>query len=245
MNDHSLGDDKDPQRIEAMFDSIAGRYDFLNHLLTIGLDIGWRSRAVEALELSGNEIVLDACTGTGDLAITALRGRYGQARHVVGVDFSERMLRVGYEKVRKESLRGTVAFVRGDVTHIPLPSDSVDAAAIAFGIRNVKKPKLVCKEIHRVLRRGGRLAILEFGIPDIPGLRTLYLWYFRVVLPKLGSLISRHGSAYSYLPASVARFPSPEVFAAELKDAGFSKVNQVRLAFGITLLYVAHKPLVV
>ena len=245
MNDQSLGDDKDPQRISAMFDSIAERYDLLNHLLTIGLDIGWRSRAVEALELSGDEIVLDACTGTGDLAIAALSGRYGQAHHVVGVDFSERMLRVGYEKVLKKSLRGTVTFVRGDVTHIPLPSDSVDAATIAFGIRNVKEPRLVCAEIHRVLRRGGRLAILEFGMPDIPGLRALYIWYFRFVLPKLGGFVSRHGSAYSYLPASVVRCPSPEVFSAELEDAGFSRVNRIRLAFGITLLYVAHKPLVV
>ena len=133
VNPRGEHDDKDPGRIAAMFDAIAGRYDLLNHLLSAGLDARWRARAVEALELSGSETVLDVCTGTADLAIAAACGRRGRAHRVLGVDFSEQMLRVGHDKARKASLSGTVGLVRGDATRLPLPSDSVDAVTSPSG----------------------------------------------------------------------------------------------------------------
>jgi len=220
-----------------MFDAIAGRYDALNHLLSVGLDRGWRRRAVGALGLSGRERVLDVCTGTADLAM-AIAAR---ARHVVGVDFSGEMLRLGLQKVRAASLATRVALARGDAMRLPFPDASFDAATIAFGIRNVLDPVQAAAEIRRVLRPGGPLAILEFGSPTMPGLQQIYGWYFRAVLPRIGRLISRHHDAYSYLPESVQQFPSGPEFAALLGRAGFSDVAARSLAAGAVWLYVARK----
>ena len=229
--------DKSPAAIAGMFDAIAGRYDALNHLLSAGLDRGWRRRAVGALELSGRERVLDVCTGTADLAMAmAIR-----ARQVVGVDVSGEMLRLGLEKVRGASLSPRVVLARGDAMRLPFADASFDAATIAFGIRNVLDPVQGVAEIRRVLRPGGRLAILEFGSPTMPGLRQVYGWYFRVVLPRIGRLVSHHHDAYSYLPESVQQFPSGAAFAALLGRAGFSDVTPRPLAAGAVWLYVARK----
>ena len=170
--------DKTPHRIAAMFDAIAGRYDLLNHLLSGGLDWWWRARAARALRLTGDERVLDLCTGTADLAI-ALSRRGGGAARVVGVDFAARMLDQAAGKLRARGLCGRVSLVRADAMHVPLPVASVDAATIAFGIRNVEDPRRTLAELHRVVRPGGRIAILEFGMPTLPGLGPLYRWYFR------------------------------------------------------------------
>lgn len=223
-----------------MFDAIARRYDTLNHLLSAGLDKRWRARAVEALELSETDRVLDVCTGTADLAIEAVTGAHGHAQSVVGVDFSAEMLRHGLAKVRAAGLDARVRLVRGDATRVPVPDGRFDAAMVAFGIRNVVDTEQACREMRRVLKPGGRLAILEFGSPSIPGLRALYLWYFRRVLPLVGRLISKHHDAYSYLPASVIEFPTGEAFAAVLRRAGFGDVQHRTLTFGIVYLYVAR-----
>ena len=228
--------DKSPAAIAGMFDAIAGRYDALNHLLSAGLDRGWRRRAVRALALSGRERVLDVCTGTADLAIAVA----ASARQVVGVDFSGEMLRLGLDKVRAASLSARIALARGDAMHLPFPAASFDAATIAFGIRNVLDPVRAATEIRRVLRPGGTLAILEFGSPTIPGLRQVYGWYFRAVLPRIGRLVSRHHDAYSYLPASVQQFPSGPEFAEFLRRAGFSDVTPRPLAAGAVWLYIAR-----
>jgi demethylmenaquinone methyltransferase/2-methoxy-6-polyprenyl-1,4-benzoquinol methylase len=222
-----------------MFDAIAGRYDFLNHLLSLGIDRRWRARAVSELRLQPDGIVLDLCTGTADLALAAVR-RAGGARFVVGVDFSSAMLRFGREKLAR--LReGRISLARGDAMQIPLPDASVDAVTIGFGIRNVQRPDIAAAEIVRVLRPGGRLAILEFGTPSLPGLRAAYLFYFRRVLPLIGRVISRHNEAYSYLPASVAAFHSPDEFLSLLRSAGFSEVRVVSLTLGVVYLFVARK----
>jgi len=241
-----------------MFDAIADRYDFLNHLLSAGLDKQWRKRAVGALGLTGRETVLDLCTGTADLALAATSGR-ARARRVVGVDFSGAMLQIAKEKVRKAGPTGPaplghgpalpgpaedgapVALVRGDATRIPLGDASVDAATIGFGIRNVEHPAIACREIVRVLRPGGTLVILEFSLPRRAALRNLYLWYFRQILPLIGRLISKHPSAYAYLPESVQAFPSPEEFSRQLREAGFGTVRAVPLTFGIVYMFVAAK----
>jgi demethylmenaquinone methyltransferase/2-methoxy-6-polyprenyl-1,4-benzoquinol methylase len=191
----SVSTSKEPDRIAGMFDAIARRYDTLNHVLSAGLDKRWRARAIRELSLTGSERVLDVCTGTADLAIEAVTSRAGQAAAVVGVDFSSEMLRYGQQKVRSASLGPRIQLARGDATKLPLPDARFDAAMVAFGIRNVSDPKLSLAEFHRVLKPGGRLAILEFGFPRIPGIRTLYTWYFKYVLPLVGRTVSKHGSA--------------------------------------------------
>jgi len=221
-----------------MFDGIARRYDFLNHFLSAGLDTRWRARAIRDAALPLDARVLDLCTGTADLAVAALHAQ--PSARVIGVDFAAAMLRVGLDKLRARSLDdGRITLIRGDATNIPVGTGWADAATIGFGIRNVARPEAALAELARVLKPGGRLVILEFGEPRIPGIRTLYSWYFRFVLPKLGSIVSKHDSAYSYLPASVGAFPPPAVFAATISSHGFREVRAVPLTLGIVYLYVA------
>jgi demethylmenaquinone methyltransferase/2-methoxy-6-polyprenyl-1,4-benzoquinol methylase len=232
--------DKSPARISSMFDAIAPRYDLLNHVLSAGMDRGWRNRAIDALALPARARVLDVCTGTGDLALAAVaRGSDGVS--VVGVDFAAEMLKLGLVKVRGAALDKRIRLVRGDAARIPVGDATCDAATIGFGIRNVAAPERALAEIARIVKPGGRLAILEFGQPRIPGIRTLYAWYFRYLLPLVGRLISKHQSAYSYLPASVGTFPPPSEFAKTLAATGFSHVQAVPLTFGIVYLFVAEK----
>jgi demethylmenaquinone methyltransferase / 2-methoxy-6-polyprenyl-1,4-benzoquinol methylase len=230
--------DKSPDRIAGMFDAIAPRYDLLNHVLSAGIDKRWRARAIGALELTGRETLLDVCTGTADVA---LEGRRRGAARVVGIDFANAMLSLGLKKVRAAGEAARIALVRGDAMRLPVPDASADAATVAFGIRNVQRPEVACAEMARALRRGGRLAILEFGVPRIPGVSTLYLWYFTHLLPLVGRMVSGHRAAYSYLPASVGTFPAPPEFMKILRQAGFDDVRAVPLTFGIVYLYTARK----
>jgi demethylmenaquinone methyltransferase/2-methoxy-6-polyprenyl-1,4-benzoquinol methylase len=230
-----------------MFDAIAGRYDLLNRVLSGGLDRGWRARAISALDLTGRETVLDLCTGTADLALAAAAGNT-RARRVIGVDFAAAMLLLGKKKVRSADHaeaggeRGPIIdFIQGDATHLPLRDATIDAVTIGFGIRNVQEPARACREIARVLRRGGKLAILELSLPRTPVVRHFYLWYSRWVLPFIGRAISGHTSAYTYLPASVEAFLPPDTFAQLLRDCGFSAVRAVPLTMGVVYLFVATK----
>jgi demethylmenaquinone methyltransferase / 2-methoxy-6-polyprenyl-1,4-benzoquinol methylase len=232
-----IAPDKTPSRIAGMFDAIAPRYDLLNHVLSAGLDRRWRTRAVAELAIADGARVLDLCTGTADLAIATVQGVTGAS--VVGVDFAGEMLRLGLAKLRAGSLESRIRLVRGDAAAIPVGTASCDAATIAFGIRNVAEPERALREIARVLKPGGRLAILEFGQPRIPGLRSLYSWYFRYMLPVVGRMVSKHQSAYSYLPASVGTFPPPAEFSKTLAATGFSQVRAVPLTFGVVYLFVA------
>jgi demethylmenaquinone methyltransferase/2-methoxy-6-polyprenyl-1,4-benzoquinol methylase len=231
---------KSPARIAGMFDGIADRYDLLNHLLSAGIDRRWRRRAIRSLDLTGREIVLDLCTGTADLAIEALRGA-SRARRVVGVDFAGRMLRVGLGKVRSQRLGDRVDLVRGDATRVPIADGAVDAVTVAFGIRNVDDTRAACREIRRVLKPGGGLAILEFAIPTQAIIRPLYLWYFQRVLPLIGRAVSRHDAAYGYLPASVGAFSTPDEFVTILRQSAFTDISAVPLSFGIVFLYTARR----
>jgi demethylmenaquinone methyltransferase / 2-methoxy-6-polyprenyl-1,4-benzoquinol methylase len=233
--------DKAPSRIAGMFDAIAGRYDLLNLLLSAGFDRRWRRRAIRALALSGTERLLDVCTGTADVAIGAATAVPGAAR-VVGVDFAAGMLRHGRAKIAAAGLAPRVQLVRGDATALPVADGSVDALTIAFGIRNVQDTSAACREIRRVLRPGGRVAILEFGLPSVPGLRQLYGWYFRRVLPRIGRLVSRHGGAYAYLPASVGTFPWGQEFGDLLAEAGLTSATSRPLTLGVVYLYSARRP---
>jgi demethylmenaquinone methyltransferase/2-methoxy-6-polyprenyl-1,4-benzoquinol methylase len=228
--------DKTPDRIAGMFDAIAPRYDLLNHLLSAGIDRRWRATAIRSLDLTGRETLLDVCTGTADIALQA-RG----AARVVGVDFAGAMLAFGRRKVRDAGEDRRITLVRGDASLLPVRDGSVDAVTVAFGIRNVEHLERACAEMSRAMRAGGRLAILEFGVPRIPGISTLYLWYFKYLLPRVGRLVSGHTAAYSYLPASVRTFPPPPAFMAILEQAGFSEVRADSLTLGIVYLYTARK----
>ena len=252
--------DKSPDRIAGMFDAIAPRYDLLNHLLSAGIDRRWRTAAIRSLQLTGRETLLDVCCGTADVALEARRGGpsrlrqgFGEARRsaegakaagppaarVLGIDFSGAMLALGLQKVRAAGESPRITLVRGDAMRLPVADRSVDAATVAFGIRNVQRPEIACGEMARVVRLGGRLAILEFGVPRIPGIKPLYLWYFTHVLPRIGRMISGHTAAYSYLPASVGTFAPPAEFMQTLRSAGFSEVRADPLTFGIVYLYTA------
>jgi demethylmenaquinone methyltransferase/2-methoxy-6-polyprenyl-1,4-benzoquinol methylase len=231
--------DKSPARIASMFDAIAGRYDFLNHFLSAGRDKRWRARAIRELAVDADARIVDLCTGTADFALAAIDAL--PRAEVVGVDFAGAMLAIGLEKIRQRGLRHQVELVRGDATMIPVRDGWADAATIGFGIRNVARPDAALLELARVLKPGGRLAILELGEPVSPGVRQVYHWYFQQVLPRLGRLVSHHGSAYSYLPASVALFPRPADFAAIISSHGFRDVRAVPLTLGIVYLYVATR----
>jgi demethylmenaquinone methyltransferase/2-methoxy-6-polyprenyl-1,4-benzoquinol methylase len=216
-----------PSEVRAMFDRISPVYDFMNHAMTVGLDRRWRRLAAEAVVRPG-DAVLDACCGTGDLALAAERA----GGRVTGLDFSERML----DRARAKST--DVEWVQGDVLALPFDDESFDAVTVGFGVRNVDDLEAGLRELRRVLRPGGRIGILEITTPR-GALAPFYrLWFDRVV-PLLGKVLPG-GSAYTYLPASVRRFPEPEALAALLEGVGFSAVRFRRFAGGIVALHVAE-----
>lgn len=221
-------------RISRMFDRIAPTYDFLNHLLSANVDRAWRRRTVERLRLTGTERVLDACTGTGDLAVALAEGG---AREVVGSDFAPEMV------ARAQAKAGSrVRFVVADTTRLPFGDREFDAATVGFGVRNLEDLDAGLRELCRVLRPGGRLAVLEFSRPSNPAFRALYFLYFMLVLPLVGNLVSGGAeNAYAYLPRSVLAFPDPAALTERLRRAGFSAVDVVPLTFGIAHLHLATR----
>jgi demethylmenaquinone methyltransferase/2-methoxy-6-polyprenyl-1,4-benzoquinol methylase len=229
---------KNRRAISGMFDAVAHRYDLLNRLLSLGIDGSWR-RAL-ARELAGVESpLLDVCTGTGDVALAICRSRPGL--RCLAVDFAKRMVQRGRRKVRRSRHAERIAFGVGDAMALPVRSGSAGAVTVAFGIRNVEDPKGALGEMYRVLRRGGRIAILEFSLPRSPVLRAPYLFYFRRVLPRLGGGISGVAGAYRYLPSSVLEFPEGAEFRRLMTESGFTGVREVRLSGGIATLYLGEK----
>ena len=220
----------------AMFDRIAARYDFMNRVLSFGLDKGWRRRTVKSLNLGDRPRVLDVATGTGDLAIDIARSRPNAT--VIGLDPSERMLAIAEQKVQKRSLTDRVSFVVGDAQALPYRDCEMDAATIAFGIRNVPDRLLGLRELARVVRPGGRVAVLELGTPRGGLLSRAAAIHTRYVVPRLGALLSG-AREYGYLQSSIAAFPSNEEFVALMQRAGLHVVEVVPLAFGACTLFVA------
>ncbi|MEE2753616.1 MAG: bifunctional demethylmenaquinone methyltransferase/2-methoxy-6-polyprenyl-1,4-benzoquinol methylase UbiE [Candidatus Latescibacterota bacterium] len=223
--------------VRGMFDGIAGTYDLLNHLLSAGIDIAWRRKAVDLLDPQADWRVLDLATGTGDLGFE-VAGR-NQTIAVTGADVSVGMLRRGYTKAKSRAER--LAFLAGDAEGLPFVDALFDGVAIGFGIRNVADLDRGLAEIHRVLKPGGRVAILEFSKPTTPILKGLYFLYFKRVLPLIGKMISRDPKAYTYLYESVMWFPEGDVFCQHLLDAGLTSVEHVRLTFGIASIYIGLK----
>ena len=221
-----------------MFDRIAPRYDLLNRLLSGGTDVRWRRRAVDSLDLAAPARVLDLCTGTADLLIEALRRDPGHSG--VGLDLSQAMLVRGASKIRRGGFEARARLVGGDGERLPVGDALFDGALVAFGIRNIGDPLAALREVHRVLRPGGRFVVLEFSLP--PGIAgRLYRLYFTQILPRVGGLVSGDRSAYAYLPASVAGFPTPEAFGNLMEQAGYVSVRWQLLTGGIACLHQGEK----
>lgn len=223
--------------VKHIFDFIAKRYDFLNHLLSFGFDIYWRKFAIEKLNLTGKERVIDVACGTGDFSITAWKKIPVK---IVGVDVSLNMLRIFSDKAKKERIKD-LYLLCAEAENLPFKGETFDVCLVAFGVRNFYSLEKGLREIYRVLKRGGKLAVLELSLPNLPLLRQTYLFYFRKILPFVGKIISGHKSAYSYLPESVLKFPSITEFMKILKNVGFKEINAWSLTFGITTLYISHK----
>lgn len=227
------------QRNRAMFNAIARRYDLLNHLLSGGVDIYWRRRALGSVRQSRPERILDLATGTADFAIAARRL---EPQRVVGVDVAVEMLRLGVGKVSREGLDGRVRLLAGDGEGLPFKGGCFDLVMGAFGVRNFGHIPTGLAEAFRVLRPGGELLVLDFSEPSVPLFRQVYRFYFERVLPLIGGLISGNRRAYSYLPRSVGTFPQGEGFVRLLDEAGFVDAGATALTLGVCSIYQGRKP---
>lgn len=225
-------------QVAAMFNDIAGRYDFLNHTLSLGIDHIWRKKAINTLRSVNPQVILDVATGTGDLAIEAARLK---PRKIIGLDIAEQMLAVGRRKLVDKKLESLISFETGDSAALRFEADSFDALTCAYGVRNFEHLEKGLCEMYRVLKPGGRLAILEFSHPKKAPVKQLYQFYFKYILPGLGKMVSKNQNAYSYLPESVRHFPEGKAFTLLLDKAGFKNTNARPLTFGITTLYTADK----
>ena len=227
------------EQVAEMFNAISPKYDALNRILSAGIDQSWRRKTLREIRATGALNLLDVATGTADLALALAKGIPGS--RVVGVDISAGMLEVGRSKVRARDLEGRVRLDLGDGEQLPYEESSFGAVTVAFGVRNFENLEQGLRDMRRVLEPGGTLAVLEFSQPTAWPLRSLYLFYFKNILPRIGLMVSKDASAYTYLPNSVQAFPYGEAFAAKLREAGFKSVRVRPLTFGIASLYLAIK----
>jgi demethylmenaquinone methyltransferase/2-methoxy-6-polyprenyl-1,4-benzoquinol methylase len=227
-------------QVAHMFNSIAGKYDFLNHFLSAGTDIYWRRKAVNELKQLRPARILDIATGTADFAIETLRTAAPDAK-VTGVDISEGMLDVGRRKLAAKGLSNRIQLELGDSENLPFADNEFDAVTASFGVRNFENLEKGLAEMRRVLRPGGKLVVLEFSKPTAFPLKQAYNFYFRQILPVFGKLISKDNSAYTYLPESVQAFPDGPEFLAILRKVGFTSPAWQPLTFGISSIYTAQK----
>ena len=232
--------DKSSEKIQRMFGEIAPRYDLLNRLLSMGIDRRWRRRTTRLVP-PGDGPVLDVCTGTGDLALAYWRAG-GRKVRVVGTDFAYPMLAIAKSKAAKADAEAHVSFLEADTLDLPFPDECFRVVTVAFGLRNVCDTDRGLREMARVCRAGGRVAVLEFSTPAVWPIQQVYLSYFRHVLPRIGQAVARNEqSAYNYLPESVGEFPQGEVLAGRMMEAGLHEVRFHPFTFGIATLYVGKK----
>jgi demethylmenaquinone methyltransferase / 2-methoxy-6-polyprenyl-1,4-benzoquinol methylase len=225
--------------VESMFDSIAWRYDFLNHFLSLGIDRLWRRSVVRLIsQYVKNPYILDVATGTGDLAIAAMKMNPSK---IIGIDISGKMLEIARIKIEKKGFSGKIELVTADSENIPYDDNLFDVAMVAFGVRNFSDPVKGLSEMRRVTRPGGMIVVLEFSKPSGFPFRTVYNFYFRNILPLLGKFFSKDKEAYSYLPDSVMKFPDNEKFTELLLSAGYNGTRQIKLTGGIASIYTGIK----
>jgi demethylmenaquinone methyltransferase / 2-methoxy-6-polyprenyl-1,4-benzoquinol methylase len=233
--------DKTGSRVQEMFAQIAPRYDLMNHLLSLGIDILWRKRTVRELRLDGDLPILDCCTGTGDLALMLAKRVAGRV-DVVGTDFCAPMLQLAKKKHETSESGFPVRFLEADTQLLPFSDSAFQAVTVAFGLRNVQDTDVGLRELTRVCAPGGQVAVLEFSKPTIPGLKHIYQAYFKHVLPRVGqSLAKNQQSAYEYLPNSVLEFPCGQALADRMQAVGLRDVRVIPLTFGVATLYVGER----
>ena len=230
-----------PQKesVKEMFNEISGKYDFLNHFLSFGIDRLWRKRLVREILRSKPCHVLDLATGTADLAIELYK--QGGMR-ITGADISEKMMTIGREKIVKAGFSHAIELSYGDAENLQFPDQTFDAVMIAFGVRNFENLEKGISEMKRVLHKGGNIMILEFSHPVSFPLKQLYRSYSRFIIPLIGRVISAHPSAYRYLPETVAAFPSGQVFLNIMKQTGFEQCRLISLSGGIASIYIGTRP---
>lgn len=225
------------REVEEMFDNIAPKYDLLNHVLSMKIDVLWRNTLVKWMNQDKPELVLDVATGTGDLAITVQKGTGAK---IVGLDLSQQMLNVGIEKIKKQNLQEEISMQKGDAENLPFESNKFDAVCVAFGVRNFENLEKGLAELSRVVKQNKSVYILEFS--KVEGfLGPLYMFYFKNILPLIGRLVSKDNRAYTYLPDSVNAFPFGEKMKNILLNTGFKKVEYKKLSLGIATIYKATK----
>lgn len=231
-------DSSKKEQVAQMFDQISGRYDFLNHFLSFGIDKGWRKKLVREAKKTAPERILDIATGTGDVAIALEKTG---AREIIGLDISNGMLEVGRQKVIKRGMSPTIRLEFGDSEEIAYDDGSFDLVTAAFGVRNFEHLDRGLSEMTRVTKKGGTVIVLEFSKPTSSPFRQLYGFYSEYILPTFGKLLSKDDSAYSYLPESVKAFPYGSAFLDHMKAAGLSELRCVPLTFGVASLYIGKK----
>ena len=228
------------EQVEQMFDNIAPTYDKLNHIMSLNIDRMWRRRVMRIVRRSKAHKIMDVATGTGDLAI-AMAKRVDRTQ-ILGVDLSEEMLAVARRKVEKQGLEERIMLEKGDAENLTMvTTESIDAATVAFGVRNFENIERGLSDIYRTLKPGGKLVVLEFSMPKNRLVRWVYSQYAHRLLPRIGGMISKDKQAYTYLPDSVEEFPSPERFAEILRGVGFRSVKNRSQSFGIAYIYDATK----
>ena len=225
--------------IAAMFDRISPKYDALNHLFSLNIDKVWRRKTAKTVSKSHPKAILDLATGTADLAIDMAK-RNPQA-HIIGMDISEKMLEIGKAKVAQQNLESQIELRLGDAASLPFEEGAFDAVTVAFGVRNFENLSKGLAEISRVLKTNGQVCIFEFSMPEKFPVKQLYRFYFKRVMPKIGKWLSKDDGAYSYLPASVEKFPKPSLFSDMLTSFGLKTLQVKSLSLGIATLYVAIK----
>jgi demethylmenaquinone methyltransferase / 2-methoxy-6-polyprenyl-1,4-benzoquinol methylase len=234
--------DKSSDRVRRMFGQIARRYDFLNHLLSLGTDHYWRWRTVRLVRPTGSLPILDVCTGTGDLAFAYDRAA-GRKTPVVGADFCHEMLVIAREKAHRAGADSRINFIEADAQSMPVPADSFQIVCVAFGLRNVADTDRGLAEMVRACAPGGHVAVLEFSTPSWQPFKAIYGWYFRNVLPRLGQFFARNSTAaYEYLPESVGEFLQGEALLERMRAAGLDDLRRYPLTLGVATLYVGTKP---
>ncbi|MFA7616475.1 MAG: bifunctional demethylmenaquinone methyltransferase/2-methoxy-6-polyprenyl-1,4-benzoquinol methylase UbiE [Moheibacter sp.] len=226
------------EQVEQMFDNISGKYDELNHILSMGIDVGWRKKVVKIIKNQNPETVLDIATGTGDLAIMMAKSTDAK---ITGFDLSAGMLEVGRKKIAELNLGNRIEMIQGDAEKMPFDDNSFDCITVAFGVRNFEDLKKGLDEIYRVLKPGGKFVILEFSQPQSFPMKQLYSFYSKYILPMIGKKISKDKSAYTYLPESVKAFPYGEEMKKILKSSNFIKTTDKKLTFGISSIYASLK----
>ena len=233
--------DKSGERVRDMFSQIAPRYDLMNHLLSLGIDIYWRRCAVRGLKLTADLPILDCCTGTGDLALM-LAHRVAGRVPVIGTDFCPPMLERARQKHQTQCPQFPVEFMEGDSQHLPFDDGAFQAVTVAFGLRNVQDTDAGLREMVRLCAPGGQVAVLEFSSPTVPVLKQAYQAYFRHVLPRIGQSLAKNDSgAYEYLPSSVVEFPCGEALALRMRAAGLSDIRFRPLTGGVATLYLGQR----